>query len=279
MGNDMSNDNNIGWEREKRIHFDEIVLNYDKIRWNYPKELYDDIFKYVKSEKNKKAVEIGAGTGKATTPFLDAGYNVTAVELGVNMADFLRNKYKGQKNFNVVISAFEDVSLDINNYDLVYAASSFHWVDAKIGCLKVFSLLNNGGIFALFRNNFISDCEQEMYNEIQEVYRKYYHQPYKEPIKLLEREYWESEGIKKGFGFSDLDKYGFTEISKKHYYSNKEFNAEEYILMLDTMSDHRSLPENNRKALYTGIKEIILRHGDFYKVKYFFQLYMGRKPF
>ena len=44
------------------------------------------------------------------------------------------------------------------------------------------------------------------------------------------------------------------------------------------MSDHRSLPENDRKGLYTGIKEIILKHGGLYKVKYFYQLYMGRKP-
>jgi len=58
----------------------------------------------------------------------------------------------------------------------------------------------------------------------------------------------------------------------------KVFSSEEYIKMLDTMSDHRSLPENNRTALYTGIKDIILKHGGFYEVKYFYQLYMGRKP-
>jgi hypothetical protein len=48
--------------------------------------------------------------------------------------------------------------------------------------------------------------------------------------------------------------------------------------MLDTMPDHRSLSENDRIALYTGVKETISKNGGFYEVKYLFQLYMGKKP-
>jgi len=274
----MTEDIKNGWERERRIHFDDIVINYDKIRWEYPEELYNDIFNYSKIDKNnKKSIEIGAGTGKATTPFLDNGYDVTAIELSENMANFLQNKYNGNEKFKVIVSAFEDITLDNENYDLIYAASSFHWVDAEIGCPLVFNLLKNGGTFALFRNNFISDYDQKIYQEIQELYRKYYHKPYIEPLKLNENEYWEPKGIYNGFRFNDLCDYGFNEIFMKSYNSIKVFSAEEYIKMLDTMSDHRSLPENNRNALYTGIKDIILKHGGFYEVKYFYQLYMGRK--
>jgi SAM-dependent methyltransferase len=158
------------WERERRIHFDEIVLNYDRVRWNYPDELYNDIFKYTKNDKCKEAIEIGAGTGKATTPFINAGYNVTAIELGKNMVEFLGNKFCGVNKFNIINTAFEDVSLDKDNFDLIYAASSFHWVDSEIGCPKAFSLLKNGGVFALFRNNF-SPEDHELYSEFQEVYR------------------------------------------------------------------------------------------------------------
>lgn len=267
------------WERKRRVHFDEIVVNYDKIRWDYPDELYNDIFNYCKTEvNNKKSIEIGAGTGKATTPILEAGYDVTAIELSENMANFLQNKYHGNKKFKVIISAFEDILFDNENYDLIYAASSFHWVDAEIGCPKVFNILKKGGTFALFRNNFISDYDQKIFQDIQKYYRKYYHKPYKEPIKLSENEYWEPSGIYSGFRFKDLSVYGFTDILMKSYNLTNIFSADEYIAMLDTMSDHRSLLENDRNALYTGIKNVILNHGGFYEVKYFFQLYMGRKP-
>ena len=104
-----------GWERDKRIHFDDIVEKYDCIRPEYPRELFDDIFKYSELTTRKAALEIGAGTGKATTPFLNAGYDVTAVEIGSNMADFLLKRFNGHKNFNVVVSSFEEALLQENS--------------------------------------------------------------------------------------------------------------------------------------------------------------------
>ena len=72
--------------------FDAIVANYDKSRWEYPRDLFADILQYCNSKTGNSALEIGAGTGKATTLFLDAGYAVTAVEIGKNMTEFLRDK-------------------------------------------------------------------------------------------------------------------------------------------------------------------------------------------
>lgn len=121
-----------GWERDNRTHFDEIVANYDKIRWDYPAALFADIMNY-SGPGDQKALEIGAGTGKATTAFLNAGYAVTAVEMGANMAEFLLGKSNGDTNFSVITAAFEDVTLEEDSYHLIYAASAFHWVDAEIG--------------------------------------------------------------------------------------------------------------------------------------------------
>lgn len=79
------------------------------------------------------------------------------------------------------------------------------------------------------------------------------------------------------YRFEDLKNSGFKDISMKFYDISKTFTADEYIVWLDTMSDHKSLPEKNRAALYDGIKEAILRYGNCHKVDYIFQLYMGRK--
>ena len=63
-----------------------------------------------------------------------------------------------------------------------------------------------------------------------------------------------------------------------HFYeADKNFTADEYIMLLDTFSDHRNLPEENRKALYEGIHKIILNHGNAHNMHYIYQLYMGRK--
>ena len=88
-------DKGTGWERSRRVHFDEIVEGYNKARGDYPIELYDDIFNYNQAGKN--AVEIGAGTGLATTHFLNNGYNVTTIEMGSNMVGFLNQKFSGNQ--------------------------------------------------------------------------------------------------------------------------------------------------------------------------------------
>ncbi len=281
MGGKMSLDYGTGWERSKRIIFDEIVMNYDKIRWDYPDELIDDVIRYSGPEKGKKALEIGAGTGKATAPFLNAGYDVTAVEMSKNMTNFLLEKFKNYSNFNVITATFEDVSPDDESFDLVYAASSFHWVDAEIGCPKVFRILKSGGTFALFRNNAVPANGEEIYEEIQKVYEKYYYSYYvssSRPVKKSKDEYFKPSGIYRGFRFESLEKYGFSDVIMKLYEKTLTYSADEYIKLLDTFSDHRSLPADNRQALYEGVKEVILRHGGKHRVDYVFQLYMGKKP-
>ena len=267
----------IGWERHNRIHFDDIVVNYEKSRWDYPTELFNDVINY-QGGKSKMSLEIGAGTGKATAPFLDARYDVTAVELGANMSAFLRDKFKGNRNFSVITASFEDAILEDNCYDLIYSASAFHWVDPKIGCPKVFSLLKNGGTFALFRSNVDSYQSESLYEDIEEQYEKHYFKPYKKPIRTPRDEQFGPSSILRGYGFEGLEDYGFTDIFTKLYDVTLTYDADKYIALQDTMSDHRSLPEDDRTALYSGIKDVIIRHGGIIEVNHFFQLYMGRKP-
>ena len=273
-----------GWERDYRAHFDEIVVNYDRVRWDYPDELFVDAIRYSGQSTGRKALEIGAGTGKATTPFLDAGYAVTAVEMGTNMTVFLLDRFKGCSNFDVVTSTFEDARLENDSYDLIYAASAFHWVDAKIGCPKVLRLLKRGGAFVLFRNNAVPDDDDELFADVQAVYETHYYSYHKSdnrPVKIskmTEDDFRKPAEIHRGFRFESLEQYGFKDITMKLYDAARTYSADEYIALLKTYSDHRALPDDNRAALYSGIKEAIIKHGGYHKVNFIFQLYMGRKP-
>ncbi len=235
---------------------------------------------YSNVSTGKSAIEIGAGTGKATQPFLDAGYNITAVEIGPNMADFLSERFRVYKDFNVIVSSFENAALQENSYDLIYAATAYHWVDAEIGCPKAFRLLKNGGAIALFRYNVIVAVGDELYEEIQAIYEKHYYSYYisaTRPKKKSKKDFETPSEIYNSFRFEDLRTYGFKDVSMKFYDGYKKFNADEYIVSLETMSDHISLPNSNRMALYDGIKKAIIKHGNCHRLDYIFQLYMGRK--
>ena len=80
---------------------------------------------------------------------------------------------------------------------------------------------------------------------------------------------------KTGRIFEGMEQCGFTDIAIKLYYASRTYGADEYIMFLETMSDHRSMPEEIKTALYAGIKEVIFKHAGQLKMDFVFQLYMG----
>lgn len=252
------------------------------MRPSFPGEVFADILAYAGADGTKRALEIGPGTGKATGPFLEAGYDVTAVEISERMAAFLRARFAGNARFHVLVDAFEEARLAENRYGLVFAASAFHWVDAEIGCPKVHRVLEEGGAFALMRYNAtLYPAEGEaLHGEMRDAYARHYYSHYPSagrPVKISHARLETPAKIASGYGFADMRAYGFADVTMKLYDGVLTYSAEAYISHLDTLSDHRSLPEADRLALYAAVRDIIRRHGGQHRVDYVFQLYMGRK--
>ena len=62
--------------REQRTIFGEVAELYDKARAAYPEALFDDVLDYARctATSSMRALEIGAGTGKATVVLLPAAW-------------------------------------------------------------------------------------------------------------------------------------------------------------------------------------------------------------
>jgi hypothetical protein len=99
------------------------------------------------------------------------------------------------------------------------------------------------------------------------------------PTKKSHDDFCTPEEIYHSFRFYDLKDYGFSDISMTFYDMTASITADERIALMDTMSDHRGLPDENRKALYAEQREVILRHGNRYTENITYQLYMGRKVY
>ena len=76
---------------EQRLIFGEVAAQYDEARPSYPDALFDTIIEYGALAPNDAALEIGAGTGKATRGFLARGLDVHALEPSPGMAALLRD--------------------------------------------------------------------------------------------------------------------------------------------------------------------------------------------
>lgn len=138
---------------QRRRLFSSDVAAYDTGRPGYPARVYELLEQVCGLGTGSRVLEIGPGTGQATGDLLRHGATVTAVELGAEMASALKAKYPGH-DLSVEVGAFEEVSLDCDSFDLIVAATSFHWIPPETGIPRCADLLRPGGWLALWWNYF-----------------------------------------------------------------------------------------------------------------------------
>jgi SAM-dependent methyltransferase len=142
-------DDSFGLQFERRGLFASDVAAYDAGRPGYPERVYELLVEVCGLGAGSDVLEIGPGTGQATGRLLDSGASVTAVELGAELAALLQTKHE-DRALTVEVGAFEEVALEPERFDIVAAATSFHWVPADLGLRRCADLLRPGGWLALW---------------------------------------------------------------------------------------------------------------------------------
>jgi SAM-dependent methyltransferase len=247
--------------------FDQSAEVYDRVRPRYVKALFEDVAAFV--GPGRRALEIGAGTGQATESFLVLGFDVTALEPGAGMAAILRRKYGENPRFRVEETLFQDYAGE-GGFDLIYAATSFHWIDEEVGYPKALSLLKPGGALALFWNHPApARACASMDREIQEAYEKHTSWPKPRPFSA-------EEALPRRK--MALAQYGFRDADARLYESQRRLSAAEHDLLLDTYSPHLALGPEVRSALKRDIARAIDAHGGAITLCDTIDLYLARRP-
>jgi SAM-dependent methyltransferase len=130
----------------RALSFGVVAEAYERFRPGYPPELFDLVMAYA-GRPVLTALEIGAGTGKATRLFAQGGVAVTATEPDAAMLAELRKHVPS--SVKTVQAAFEDLRPG-DSYGLVYAAAALHWTNPEGRWPLVAALLEPGGVFANF---------------------------------------------------------------------------------------------------------------------------------
>ncbi|SDJ07607.1 class I SAM-dependent methyltransferase [Nonomuraea jiangxiensis] len=131
---------------ERALSFGAMAEAYERFRPGYPVELYDLVMAYA-AQPVRTALEIGAGTGKATRLFAERGVTITATDPDGAMLAELRKHVPA--NVRTVRAAFEDLRPG-TRYGLVYAAAALHWTNPEGRWTRMAALLEPGGVFASF---------------------------------------------------------------------------------------------------------------------------------
>jgi SAM-dependent methyltransferase len=133
--------------RERGRSFGEVAGAYERFRPGYPGELADLVIGYAGGRGVGTALEIGAGTGKATRVFAARGVRVTATDPDAGMLAELREHVPG--SVRTLCAAFEELAPG-ETYGLVYAAAALHWTRPEGRWERIAGWLEPGGVFASF---------------------------------------------------------------------------------------------------------------------------------
>jgi len=135
---------------------------YEDARPPYPEALYRFLIDQGALARGSVALEIGAGSGLATRRLLELGAGpITVVEPDERFVPQLsRLRQAMGADLRLMSCAFEDASLPPHCFDLVAAATSYHWLDPDGALVKIADALEPGGYAALWWNVF-TDLDRE----------------------------------------------------------------------------------------------------------------------
>ncbi|MEE9177181.1 MAG: class I SAM-dependent methyltransferase [Acidimicrobiia bacterium] len=120
--------------------FGEVAHTYDQLRPKYPAEMFDDLIAEAQLSTGSSVLEIGCGTGLATTELVRRGFEVWAIDPDPRMLKVARERFPCD-DARFIEGRFEDFSGGSSSFELVFAAGSWHWLDAGVALPLAASLL------------------------------------------------------------------------------------------------------------------------------------------
>jgi SAM-dependent methyltransferase len=259
--------------REQRLVFGEDAELYDRARPGYSDALVDDVLEYGGMDPAAShALEIGAGTGKATVAFAARGFRVVAVEPDPAMAALAARNAAPFPHVRVEHAAFEDWPVDDDTVDLVFSGQAWHWVRPEVRGVKAAAALRPDGVLALFWHRTHWRDDDPLRSDFDACYRLHAPELYARgpgfPGLEPNPERREHEELDESDAFFD--------VTVRHHPWEARHDADSFAALLSTQSDHRLLPEAERARLLEAVRGVVADHGGTITVPYDTLLVLAR---
>jgi trans-aconitate methyltransferase len=206
--------------------------------------MFDDLLAY--AGPVGRALEVGAGTGRATTELVARGLAVRAVEHDAAMASVLASRLP---TVEVTVGGFETEPTD-GPYDLLVAAQAWHWIDPHQRWIRAAECLRSGAALALFWNHDVP-C-----GEPQRLLLQAAHDRWTPGIRI-------DDAVPVGDAVAQwpathLAKLAeFTDVAARRYNWERSLSGHDYVELLSTMSAYNVRPAEARESLFAEVLEIV----------------------
>src|SRR5215831_19465006 len=160
-------------DREQlRTTFNSAASLYHQARPEYPAELFGELVRLAGLWPGDRLLEVGCATGKATIPLARRGFRITCVEIGAALAAAARRNLASFPGVAVVEGSFETWPPPAEGgFDVVFAATAWHWVDPAVKYRRAWEVLRPGGHLAVWDATHVFPAGGDpFFSEIQHVY-------------------------------------------------------------------------------------------------------------
>jgi SAM-dependent methyltransferase len=268
-------DHDARFMRELALSFGGAAHVYDQARPGYPAGLFTHVAGQL---PGPRVLEVGAGTGKATTGLVDAGLEVTCIEPDAAMAALLAERAGPGSGVRVEVTTFEDYA-DPRTYDGLFSAQAWHWADPLTRMDRAATLVRPGGFLGLIWNGGVFR-DPDAFAAIEGIYDDFAlfgaHRP-AEPVgsaavmaAIQDPKTWPGDEIAAHPGFEYLGANLFP--------WRRDYGAAEFAAFLDSTSWLRVLDPGVRDRLLAAIITMIDdRFGGLIAIDWSAQCYNARR--
>jgi SAM-dependent methyltransferase len=227
----------------RALSFGSVAEAYERYRPGYPEELFDLVTAYA-GRPIRTALEIGAGTGKATRLFARPEIAVTATDPDPAMLAELRKHVPPQ--VRVLRAAYEELPLG-DRYGLVFAGAALHWTRPDGRWERMAALLEPGGTVASFGGptQSVDPAVEEVIRLAQAPYLDSHEVPSPDGTPPEQEMQWPGTELQRSPHFGDVRQ---VRIERRLM-----VRAQHYIGYLSTISAYLTLPAAARDEIFERI--------------------------
>jgi SAM-dependent methyltransferase len=171
------------------------------------------------------------------------------VELGAELVVAARRNLSAFPDVRIIQARLEECAPPHGqSFDLVFAATAWHWIEPSVRYAKAFEALRSGGHLAFWEAvHVFPEGGDPFFIDIQEVYD--------EIGEARPREKgWPRLGELEERG-GEIDATGqFDVVDVRHFAWEQVYDAESYIELLETFSGHIAMQQWQRDRLYGEIR-------------------------
>ena len=220
--------------------FGSVAESNERYRMDYSNDLVDTVLGYA-GRPVHAALEVGAGTGKATRAFASRGIEVIALEPDADMARVLKKATRGLP-VRPVVATLEQFRAD-SGFDLVFAAAAWPWTSAATRWTQAVELLVPGGVLALFgRPAELKD--PNLFAAVEEIEKRVL-----SAGDSAEVHPWSIEEMAAADGFADVEQRDLPSITTT--------TATDFVGRLSTVSAYLMLGPEERAEAMSQVRAVL----------------------